>query len=324
MDKQLTSVLGIDVSKKTLDVTLLDEKGRKRRKRVANSAADIATLQEWLSRHTIGDVHVCMESTSVYWEEVAEALHEAGYRVSVVNPVRIKGYAMSQLRRSKTDPLDGDVIADFCRTQEPEAWTPPTPEQKKLRALVRHLEALKKSRTQQLNRLGTCRDDEVRTSLETMLTTIKAEIEAVKARIAELIDQNPDLKEKKELLVSIKGIGEKTAVHILAEMYDLANYKNAKAAAADAGVTTSHYRSGTSVRRRPKISRMGKASVRTALYYPAITALQHNPIVKRMAQHLAAKGKGKAVIRVAAMRKLLHIAYGVLKNRKPFDPAYCA
>jgi transposase len=265
-----------------------------------------------------------MESTSVYWEEVAEALHKAGYRVSVVNPVRIKGYAMSQLRRSKTDPLDGDVIADFCRTQEPEAWTPPTPEQKKLRALVRHLEALKKSRTQQLNRLGTCRDDEVRTSLETMLTTIKAEIEAVKARIAELIDQNPDLKEKKELLVSIKGIGEKTAVHILAEMYDLANYKNAKAAAADAGVTTSHYRSGTSVRRRPKISRMGKASVRTALYYPAITALQHNPIVKRMAQHLAAKGKGKAVIRVAAMRKLLHIAYGVLKNRKPFDPAYCA
>jgi transposase len=107
MDKQLTSVLGIDVSKKTLDVTLLDEKGRKRRKRVANSAADIATLQEWLSRHTIGDVHVCMESTSVYWEEVAEALHEAGYRVSVVNPVRIKGYAMSQLRRSKTDPWMG-------------------------------------------------------------------------------------------------------------------------------------------------------------------------------------------------------------------------
>jgi transposase len=185
-----------------------------------------------------------MESTSVYWEEVAEALHKAGYRVSVVNPVRIKGYAMSQLRRSKTDPLDGDVIADFCRTQEPEAWTPPTPEQKKLRALVRHLEALKKSRTQQLNRLGTCRDDEVRTSLETMLTTIKAEIEAVKARIAELIDQNPDLKEKKELLVSIKGIGEKTAVHILAEMYDLANLAGLYSKSGYTRVTTSYITAG--------------------------------------------------------------------------------
>jgi transposase len=324
MDKQLTSALGIDVSKKTLDVTLLYGNERKRRKRVTNNREGINKLQEWLSRHSTGDVHVCMESTSVYWEEVAETLHEAGYCVSVVNPLRIKGYAMSQLRRSKTDPLDGDVIADFCLTQKPEAWIPPTPEQRKLRALVRHLEALKKSRVQQSNRLGTCRDDEVRASLQTMLTTIETEIEAVKARIAELIDQNPDLKEKVALLVSIKGIGEQTAIHILAEMYDLAEYENAKAAAADAGVTTSHYWSGTSVRRRPKISRMGKASVRAALYYPAITALQHNPIVKRMAQRLAAKGKCKGVIRVAAMRKLLHIAYGVLKNKKPFDPAYCA
>lgn len=322
MDKLSASVVGIDVSKKTLDVTLLLAKGGKRRKRIANTLEGIATLQAWLQRHTGGAVNVCMESTSVYWEMVAEALHEAGHRVSVVNPVRIKGYAMSQLRRSKTDPLDGDVIADFCRTQEVDAWTPPSPEQKKLRALVRHLEALKKSRTQQTNRLGACQDEEVKTSLETVLATIEAEIEAVKKRLADLIDQHPDLKQKKQLLTSINGIGEQTALRILAEMYDLADYKNAKAAAADAGVTTSHYRSGTSVRRRPKISRMGKASIRSALHFPAITALQHNPVVQRMAQRLAARGKCKAVIRVAAMRKLLHLAYGVLKHQQPFDPAY--
>ena len=105
-------------------------------------------------------------------------------------------------------------------------------------------------------------------------------------------------------------------------MYDLDSYKHAKAVAADAGVTTSHYQSGTSVRRRPKISRMGKASVRSALYFPAITAIQHNPIVQKMAERLAARGKSKAVIRVAAMRKLLHLAYGVLKNKQQFDPAY--
>lgn len=324
MGKRLTSVLGIDVSKQTLDVTLLNEMGKKRRKRFANNSEGITALWAWLTKQTTGDVHVCMESTSVYWEEVAESLHEADCQVSVVNPVRIKGYAMSQLRRSKTDPLDGDVIADFCRTQEPEAWTPPTPEQKKLRALVRHLEVLKKSRTQQLNRLGTCRDEEVKKSLETILATLEAEIEAVTKRIAEFTDQHPDLKRKKGLLVSIKGIGEKTAMHILAEMYDLADYHNAKAAAADAGVTTSHYRSGTSVRRRPKISRMGKSSVRSALYFPAFTALHHNPIVQKMGERLTARGKCKAVIRVAAMRKLLHLAYGVLKNNQPFDPAYCA
>lgn len=324
MDKQVTATLGMDVSKKTLDVTLLNERGGKRRKRFANTSAGITALQAWLSKQTTNTVHVCMESTNVYWEEAAETLQEAGHQVSVVNPVRIKGYAMSQLRRSKTDPLDADVIADFCQTQKPEAWIPPTPEQKKLRALVRHLEVLMKSRIQQSNRLGTCRDAEVRHSLETILATIDAEIVAVKKRIAELIDQYPDLKEKKELLVSIQGIGDKTAIHLLAEMYDLAAYKNAKAAAADVGVTTSHYRSGTSVRRRPKISRMGKSSVRAALHYPAITALQHNPVVQKMANRLAARGKPKGVIRVAAMRKLLHLAYGVLKNKQPFDPAYCS
>lgn len=324
MTETVTPVLGIDVSKKTLDVTLLKKKGHKRRKRVANSPAGIATLQTWLSRQNQGDLHVCMESTSVYWEDVAEALHEAGYRVSVVNPVRIKGYAMSQLRRSKTDPLDGDVIADFCRTQTPDVWTPPTSTEKKLRALVRHWEALKKSRTQQLNRLSTCRDADVKQSLKTILATIEAEIEAVAQQIKDLIDQHPDLKEKQDLLTSIPGIGDKTAIHILAEMYDLSAYKNAKAAAADAGVTTSHYQSGTTVRRRSRISRMGKAAVRSALYFPAITAIKHNPVVRKMALRLASRGKHKAVIRVAAMRKLLHLAYGVLKNKQPFDPAYGA
>lgn len=322
MKKGIAAYVGIDVSKKTLDVTLLNEKGGKRRKRVANTTAGIHGLLKWLKRQTKGQVHVCMESTSVYWEEVADTLYEAGYTVSVVNPVRIKGYAMSQLRRSKTDALDGDVIADFCKKQSPPAWEPPSDVEKKLRALVRHLEALKKSRIQQSNRLATCKDEDVKASLETLLHTIDAEIEQVKKRINDLIDQNPDLEEKKELLKSIPGISDKTAIHILAEMYDLPTYRNAKAVAADAGITTSHHESGTTVHRRPKISRMGKATIRAALYYPAITAIQHNPTVKQLAKRLEARGKKKSVIRVAAMRKLMHLAYGVIKNNKPFDPAY--
>lgn len=322
MNKTVSAYVGVDVSKKTLDVTLLNEKGGKRRKRVANTTDGIQALHNWLEKQTDGQIHICMESTSVYWEELAETFYEMGYIVSVVNPVRIKGYAMSQLRRSKTDQLDGDVIADFCKSQEPPTWTPPTAEQKKLRALVRHMEALKKSRTQQSNRLETCRDEEVEASLEMLLKTIDAEIEQVKKRINDLIDQNPDLKEKKELLESIKGFGEKTAIHILAEMFDIEDYENAKAVAADAGITTSHHESGTSVRRKPKISRMGKATIRSALHYPAITAIQHNPVVRKLAKRLEARGKKKSVIRVAAMRKLMHLAYGVIKNKKPFDPAY--
>lgn len=318
----MTTILGIDIAKQTFDATLWDEQGQKKRREFKNTASGHKQLCKWVARYSGSQVHACMESTSVYWEALADYLYQAGYRVSVVNPARIKGYAMSQMRRSKTDPLDADIIADFCRTQQPDPWKPPTPEQRKLRALVRHHEALKKSRTQQSNRLSTCGDDEVRASIETILQTIDQEIEQVKQRIEQFFDEHPDLKEKRDLIVSIKGIGIQTATHILAEMYDLEHYQKAKAAAADAGITASHYRSGVSVRRRSKISRMGKASIRGALYFPAISAICHNPIVKRLAERLEAKGKQKAVIRVAAMRKLMHLVYGVLKNRKPFDPNY--
>jgi transposase len=320
----MKAVLGVDVAKEKIDVELVNEQGEKERDELINKTNGFKKLDKWLKRNTTGPVHICMESTSIYWEELAEHMHQAGYEVSVVNPARIKGYAMSQMRRSKTDPIDAAVIADFCRTQEPKLWVPPSPEQRKLRALVRHLEALKKSRTQQLNRLETCRDPEVEASLKTILQAIETEMEQIQKRLEVFFDEHPDLKEKRELLESIKGIGEKTATHLLAEMYDLEQYENAKAVAADAGITASDFSSGKSVRRRPKMSRMGKAAIRGAMYFPALTAIRHNPLVRQLAQRLEAKGKPKKVIQVAAMRKLIHIAYGVLKNQQPFDPAYAA
>lgn len=320
----MKAVVGIDVAKAKFDVTLIDEAGQQHHQEVKNNATGFKKLDRWVKQRSQGMVHVCMESTSVYWEEVAEYLHQAGYEVSVVNPARIKGYALSQMRRSKTDPLDAAVIADFCRTQVPKQWTPPSAAQRKLRALVRHLQALKKSRTQQRNRLATCRDPEVAASLKSILKVIETEMAQIEKRIEAFFDDHPELKQKRQLLQSIKGIGQKTATHLLAEMYDLADYDNAKAAAADAGITASHFSSGATVRRRSKMSRMGKAAVRGSLYFPALTAIQHNPSVKLLAQRLQAKGKPKKVIQVAAMRKLLHLAYGVLKNQQPFDPAYAA
>jgi transposase len=300
----------------------VEAEGRTRKRQFANTPTGHQQLGQWLHQHTSDAVHACMESTSVYWEDLALALHQAGYRVSVVNPARIKGYAMSQMRRSKTDPLDAAVIADFCRTQHPVAWTPPSPAQQKLRALVRQVATLKKSRTQQRNRLATCRDSEVAESLTIILHALEGEIARLEQRIERFFDEHADLKQKRVWLMSIKGIGATTATALLAEMYDLERYTSAKAAAAEAGVTASHYRSGTSVRRRARMSHMGKAAIRGGLYFPAVTAIQHNPVVKALAQRLARKGKPKGVIIVAAMRKLLHLAYGVLKHQRPFDPHY--
>lgn len=314
--------LGIDVAKESLAVKLLLADGQQEEGEYSNCTSGFKKLGRWLKRHQVEEVHVCLEATNIYWEEVAEYLHEQGYKVSVVNPARIKGFAQSQLRRHKTDKVDADVIAQFCQAIKPQPWTPPTPQQRKLRALVRHQQALQKTLTQQTNRLAACTEPAVKTSLQMIIDTLSTEIERLQVQIQAFIDDQPDLKQQFTLLISISGIGPKTAIGLLAEMYDLANYDNARAAAADAGVTPSHYSSGKTVHRQPKLSKMGKASVRSLLYFPAITAMRYNPIIQDLKKRLEARSKEWKVILGAAMRKLIHLAYGVLKNQSPFDPNY--
>jgi len=316
------ATLGIDVSKKTFDATLIDDTGKEHHRQFKNNEKGFNKLESWLNKHNVTELHVCMEATNIYWEKLADFLYKKGYQVSVVNPSRIKGFAVSQLQRNKNDKLDSKVIATFCATIKPKLWIPPTDEQRKLRAMSRHLDNLKKGKTQHTNRLETCTDPVVQSSLQLMIDTFDKQIIDIEQQIQKLIDQYPDLKEQQELLMSIKGIGATTAIKLMAEMYDLGEYTSAPAAAADAGLTPSQHQSGTSIYRRPKLSKVGKASVRAALYWPAITAMKHNPIIRDLKERLQAKGKNKKVIIGAAMRKLLHIAYGVLKNKTPFDPAY--
>jgi transposase len=153
------------------------------------------------------------------------------------------------------------------------------------------------------------------------LKTIASELAAVERQIKEQLASQTTMQTNLSLLTSIVGIGVVTAAKLLAEFAELEQYESAKAAAADAGLTPSHYESGTSVRRRPKLSKMGKAGIRAALYWPAITAMTRCPSIKAFADRLAKRGKPKKVIIGAVMRKLVHICYGVLKHQTPYDPA---
>ena len=314
--------LGIDLSKRYFDATLRVPKGEKVHGQFENNAAGFKVLATWLKKHKAKVVHACMEATNIYWEALAAFLHAAGHRVSVVNPARIKGFAMSQLRRTKTDKQDSDVIVDFCYASNPDAWTPPSPTQQKLRALVRHRDGLLKTLTQEKNRVADCQDEDVRASLQRIIEALQHELDRLEEQITQFIAQDETLREQKELLLSIKGFGPVVTHKLLAEMPDLAAYADAHAAAADAGVTPAHFESGDTVRRKAKMSKVGKASLRGALYFPAITAMRFNPIVKALVQRLEQRHKPWKVILGAAMRKLLHLAYGVLKNKTPFDPAY--
>jgi transposase len=314
--------LGNDLSKAYFDATLRKADASKVHRRFDNDAAGFSALAAWLHAQGVTVLHACMEATNIYWEGLAAFLHEQGYTVSVVNPARIKGFAISQLRRNKTDKLDSEVIADFCAKMEPKVWTPPSAEQHKLRSLVRHRDALQKTITQQKNRLASCNDSDVRASLQRIIESLQAEQQELEAQIKKFIAAQPALQEQQDLLCSIQGIGPVASTKLLAEMYDLATYDDAHAAAADAGLSPAQYESGDTVHHKPRLSKVGKASVRSVLYWPAITAIQHNPVVKKLAQRLEAKGKPKMLIIAAAMRKLIHLAFGVLKNKTPFDPAW--
>lgn len=314
-------VLGIDLAKLTFDATLLTSSTTHAHASFANTPEGFAQLQAWLNQHGVTSLHACMEATNIYWEALATWLHAHGCTVSVVNPARIKGYAQATMQRNKTDKLDSAVIASFCATHHPLAWEPASEEQRRLRSLVRYRDDLLQTRLQQQNRLRDATEELVRASLQTLLAAIASELAAVEQRIAEQVKAQTSFHTNLQLLTSVVGIGAVTAAKLLAEYPNLEQYESAKAASADAGLSASVYESGTSVRRRPRMSKQGKAGVRAALYWPAITAMTRCPAIKAFAERLAARGKPKKVIIGAVMRKLVHICYGVLKHQTPYDPA---
>ena len=318
--------LGIDVSQKTLDVALVIEEQdakKARQKRFENNREGHVLLLEWLEKQEASQVHACLEATGTYAIEVATALLHAGHIVSVVNPYRVHCYAKSELKRTKTDKEDARVIAQFCRSHKPQAWAPPAPELLHLQGLARRVETLQEMCIMEKNRLsagGLC--EPVRQSIEEVILMLQEQITKTKQQIKDHIDSDPDLKNKAGLLQSIDGIGEATAAMLLAELGDMSQFATARQVAAFAGVTPRASESGTSLKAKERLAKIGSRRLRKALYFPAITALRYNPLIRALGCRISAKGKCKMVVIGAAMRKLLHLAFGVLKSGRPFDPAF--
>ena len=316
-------ILGIDVSKEKVDVALFAGKQALGSGQFANTQAGFKKLSKWLNNKGAGQVWVCLEATGRYGEGLAEYFYEAGHQVSMVNPARIKKYAESQLRRNKNDQIDAVVIADFCRTQEPALWTPPTPQKRELQEMSRRLEVLIEQRTRETNRFKSGQGcGVVLESLHDSLSFLDEQISKLERRIGEHIDRHSDLKEEFDLLTSITGIGDKTASKLMAELPEVNRFDYVGQVVAYAGLSPQQHISGSSVHKRSRLTKIGKQSLKTAMYFPALSAIRFNPIIKALAKRLEGRGKDKMVIVGAAMRKLLQIVYGVLKSGKPFDPNY--
>jgi transposase len=309
------AILGIDVSKKKLDVALIAGE-RTLSKKFDNSPKGFALLIGWLRSLRIELVHACMESTGGYGDAIAEFLYAKGHYVSVVNPFRIKAFANSDLQRNKTDPADARTIADFCRVKQPRLWQPPSPEVKQLQVLTRRIEALEQMLIMEQNRSENA-DTDVRLSIERMVETLKAEIRSLEKLIKKHIDDHPDLKQQRDLLETIPGIGRKTSQILLGEL-EFRQFSSARAVAAHAGVTPRKDQSGTSLN-RTRLSKLGSSRIRKALFLPAMVAVKHNAIIRGFANSLRSRGKKPKQVICAAMRKLLHLAFGVIKTNRPFD-----
>jgi transposase len=315
--------LGLDISKLKFNACLLRADGKLCHRVFPNNPAGFSQLCDWFARQGIERVHACLEATGAYGDSLAADLHKAGHTVSIVNPAAIKAYAQSHLSRTKTDRVDAALIAGFCAERKPPAWCPPEREVRELQALVRRLESLTEMRTMEENRLSSGISVEaVKTSVEEVLAYLSEQIKKTEALIRDHINRHPRLKQRSELLDSIPGIGETTAAVLLAEVPDISQYQSARQVAAFAGLVPRERQSGSSVRGRVRLSKIGNARLRKALYFPAITALRCSPFFQQWAEGLRQRGKSKMAVIGAAMRKLVHLAYGVLKTGHPFDPEW--
>ena len=320
-------IIGIDVSKHKLhSAYLVDaQRGKVHTKAASNDASGYQQLLTWAQRQTGQGpeaLHVILEATGVYHEAPAEAFYKAGARVSVVNPAQVHHFARSRGIHTKNDAHDRRVLALYGAERAPQAWQPMSPELKRLRSLLARLEALEQDIQRESNRREQARtrgESEVLASIATVVATLEQEHARLRREIDNHIDAHPQLRHDRELLESVPGIGEKLGPHLLVVLRSH-DFRRASQLAAYLGLAVRQHHSGTSVHRPARLTKCGHRHLRAMLYYPALTALRYNPDILALGERLKRYGKASKARIGAAMRKLVHIAFGVFKNQTPYVP----
>ncbi len=326
------AIIGIDVSKDKLDACWLrDQMNLKVKTRVFKNTEDgFGELLKWLLTHTeetVGRLQVMMEATGVYHEQLAYFLHEAGVVVHVVNPLHANEFAKSLGKRSKTDKKDSVVLARFLASRSHQVWTPEPEAVRQLKVMLSRLQALDKDIQRECNRREKAEiqrgAEPVLASIDKVLKALREERQRLQDEIDDHIDRHPGLKADRKRLESIPGIGPVLSAMLLAALL-IRDFHSAGQAAAFHGLIPVMRQSGTSVKFRAVLSKAGCGRLRAKLYMGAVVAIQHNPQIKAHYERLLARGKTKMSALGAAMRKLLQMAYGVLKHKTDYDPQWGA
>lgn len=321
--------LGIDVAKAKLDCSLLLDpaSGRRKAKSVANTPTGFVELLQWLHKQDIAPsgIHAILEGTGVYHEQAAMALSDAGITVSIVNPAQVRDFAKGLAIRSKTDGIDSQVLARYGALLQPAIWTPPSPQARVLQALLSRREAiaqdLQRERNRQEKADATDTPALIRESLADSITFLQAQLKRLQQDIDDHIDRHPALKDDLALLNSIPGVGPQVGRHLVSVLHRH-DFANAEQLAAYLGLVPVERQSGSSILGRARQSKAGPAHLRAVLYMAAVVATRCNPHVKALYTRLQARGKCKMAALGAAMRKLVHLCFGVWKTRQPYRADY--
>src|SRR5215217_6147421 len=267
-----------------------------------------------------------LEATGNYWVALAVALHEAGYRVAVVNPRQAHHFAKAQLRRAKTDALDAQDLARLAAALQPAPWTPPPAVYHEVRQRLVARDGLLAMRTQARNQRHALLQwpvvvEGVRRHLDELIADLDRRVAALEAEIAAVLHAS-EWAESLACVTSAPGIGLITAAWLLVSTLTFTLCSGPEAVTAYVGLAPMPRESGRSLRGRPSIGHDGNARLRTALYLAMLSAARYNPAIRACYERLRAAGKPLKVARCAAARKLLHQAWALGTKQQRFDPEH--
>lgn len=318
-------IAGIDVAYKTLAVVIREDEKSAKARSLDNSVEGHARLVKMLRKAKVS--RICLEATGQYHLDLCLALDAAGFELMVVNPKASKHFAEAMLTRTKTDASDAEMLAQFAQRMPFEPWQRPDDMALSIRACARRLEALSKARTQAKNQLHAAKQATltpvfVIDDLLLTITQLDAQIDTLRQHATSLILSDQSLGEVHALLISVKGIASASAIQIMGEILVLPDNMSAKQWVAMAGLDPRIVTSGTSVFKKPRLSKAGNRYLRIALFMPALSASRHDPNVRAFYCHLVEnRGLKKLQAICAVMRKLLVAIHAMLKTRTPFESA---
>jgi transposase len=316
---------GIDVSARELSVAV--RSGTVDREEVHSFSNNAAGHHALLSHLLCGKrrVRVCLEASGNYSLDLALTLHaHRRMEVSVVNPRRARRFAESLGERSKTDPVDAHVLCQYAVRMPWVPWVPPSGLALRLRGLTRAIEALGVTQTREKNRQHSLRASRalptfVIRELQRHLEYLQLRITRLRREALRLIARAPELDRRFRLMLTTPGIGETNALQILGELAVLPATLDARQWVAFAGLDPVRFTSGTTVDKKPRISRGGSRHLRRALYMPALVAIRHEPHLRAFFQRLVTHGKAPLQAVVAVMRKLLHAFFAMFRSDHSYD-----